>query len=142
MKTLLYIFFFSAVSLAASAQSKTNTTKATSNPKPVVNSNINTFESDIVYGKLILTKSTHQVENKELVTTYKLLDRYDQTFNNRNPLMVTLTKQSFDNVFTNTTTDMAAKLPLLNKFIDENKLVLSEEKGWVAVVNYYNSLFQ
>lgn len=141
MKTLLYIFFFSVVSLAASAQSKTNSTKATSNPKPVVNSNINTFESDIAYGKLILTKTLHQSENKELVTSYKLFDRYDRNFNNRNPLMVTLSKQSFDNAFANTI-EMAAKLPLLNKFINENKLVLSEEKGWVAVVNYYNSLYQ
>ena len=142
MKILLYIFFFSVVSLIASAQAKTNSTKATANLKPVLNSKINTFESDLVYGKLIFTKSTHQDENKELITSYKLFDRNDRTFNTRKPLMVILSKQSFDNVFANTTTDMATKLPILNKFIDENKLVLSEEKGWVTVLNYYNSLFQ
>lgn len=129
------------VSLVAPAQAKTNSTKATTNPKPVLNANINTFESDIAYGKLILTKTLHQTENKELVTSYKLFDRYDRNFNNRKPLNVSLSKQSFDNAFANTI-EMAAKLPLLNKFINENKLVLSEENGWVAIVNYYNSLYQ
>ena len=147
MRQILILLLFSIIGLFAAAQSKTNSTKpvATTKPnastKPVINSTINSFETDIAYGKLILTKTTKQEGNADLITTYKVFDRNDRTFNNRTPLMITLTKQSFNNTFSNTTTEMAAKLPLLLKYIDDNKLVLSEEKGWINVINYYNSLF-
>ena len=141
MRHFLILLFYSIIGLVASAQSKTNSTKAVASPKPVINSTINSFETDIAYGKLILTKTTKQEGNADLITTYKVFDRNDRTFNNRTPLMITLTKQSFNNTFSNTTTEMAAKLPLLLKYIDDNKLVLSEEKGWINVINYYNSLF-
>ena len=147
MRQILILLLFSIIGLFAAAQSKTNsttpvaTTKPNVSTKPVINSTINSFETDITYGKLILSKTTKQEGNADLITSYKVFDRNDRTFNNKKPLVITLTKQSFTTTFSNTTTEMAAKLPLLLKYIDDNKLVLTEEKGWIYVINYYNSLF-
>lgn len=101
---------------------------------------VTSFESSLVTGNLSLIKIFVQGETKEFVPVYNLSKSNDPTFNNRQPVQISLSRQSFDSVFTKTNAELSGKWNLLNKYVENNKIVLSEEKGWVAVISYFNSL--
>ena len=98
------------------------------------------FESSLVTGNLSLIKTLVKGETKEFAPVYHLSKSNDASFNNRQPIQISLSRQSFDSVFSKTNAELAGKWNQLNKYVENNKIVLSEERGWVAVISYFNSL--
>lgn len=102
------------------------------------------YEKVIAPGRLSLSKSFSQNqtanETAAYTTSYFLTLTADNSFNNRKPVKIGLSRKSFDSVFTRGSSDMAAKYPALNNFVTANKIVLSEEDGWVKVINFFNQL--
>lgn len=98
------------------------------------------FESSLVTGNLSLIKTFIKGGTTEFVSVYHLSKSNDASFNNRQPVQISLSRQSFDSVFTKTNAELAGKWNQLNKYVENNKIVLSEERGWVAVISYFNSL--
>ncbi|MEN9684773.1 MAG: hypothetical protein RLZZ28_559 [Bacteroidota bacterium] len=147
MKRLSFLVVFTGMFFCAISQSKTNgtasknsTTKPPAQTKTAAIATPTEFESQIVYGKLILTKTIIQGDGQVATIRYTLSNFTDRSLNNRKPISVAISKNSFDSVFTKTTAELAAKYPSLNKFIAEKNISLADEKGWIAVLNYYNSL--
>lgn len=126
------------------AQKKTNaTTTETATPAKPAPQNVapTSFENSLVQGRVTLLKAFHaSATGAPLPTTY-LVACYAEPnlLNNGKPLDITLTQQSFDNVF-KSTTGMASRYPALSKYVADNKLNLTDEKGWIAAVKYFNSL--
>jgi hypothetical protein len=98
------------------------------------------YESTIAPGRLSLAKVFTQSDGEPLKTSYTITHLIDKHFNNSKPVKIGLSKKSFDSVFTHGTEEMAAKYPALNKYVADNKIQLDQEKGWVAVINYFNNL--
>lgn len=126
------------LTLAGYAQNKT-TTPVTRNQATVTPSS---FEASLVQGTLTLNKSFKQIDGgKDFVPVYSL-QKNDAGFNNRKPVQISLSRQSFDSVFTKTTSDLASRWPLLNKYIEENRLTLTTENDWISLITWFNGLRQ
>ena len=69
------------------------------------------------------------------VPYYTLLNA---AYNNGKPLEVNLNKESFDTYF-KTTTELSAKLSYVVAYAQEKKLSYNDEKGWKALIDYYNN---
>ncbi len=123
------------------AQKKT-TSAPTTPVKATVSANAttNSFESTLVAGNLNFIKTFQQGDGKDFVALYSLAKTNDASFNNRKPIQISLSRQSFDSVFTKTNSELAGKWNQLNKYIESNKVLLSDEKGWINVISYFNSL--
>ncbi|TAJ50383.1 MAG: hypothetical protein EPO58_13835 [Chitinophagaceae bacterium] len=135
-------FVFTALSILAvngMAQTKPAATKTTAAPKTIATATPSSFETSLVQGTLTLNKELKQGDGKDFVAVYSLI-KNDASFNNRKPIRVALTRQSFDSVFTRTTADLAAKWPTLNKHIEDNKLTLTTENDWISLINLFNNL--
>lgn len=99
------------------------------------------FESTLVNGILHFTKVLKPSgEGKEFVPFYYVRKPSDAGFNNRKPVQVSLSKQSFDSVFTKTTADLATRWPALSKYIEANKISLTTESGWVSAITHFNGM--
>lgn len=138
MRAFLLPAVFCVLTLTGYAQTKT-ATATTKNQATVTPSG---FEASLVQGTLTLNKSFKQIDGgKEFVSVYSL-QKDDAGFNNRKPIQVSLSRQSFDSVFTKTTSDLASRWSLLNKYIEENRLTLTTENDWVSVISWFNGLRQ
>lgn len=136
MRAFLLPAVLCALALTGYAQTKTTST-ATRNQATVTPSG---FETSLVQGTLTLNKSFKQIDGgKDFVPVYSL-QKNDAGFNNRKPVQVSLSRQSFDSVFTKTTSDLATRWPLLNKYIEENRLTLTTENDWIAIITWFNGL--
>lgn len=136
MRSFLLPAVLSVLTLTGYAQTKTTATAAR-NQATVTPSG---FETSLVQGTLTLNKSFKQIEGgKDFVPVYSLL-KNDAGFNNRKPVQVSLSRQSFDSVFTKTTSDLATRWPILNKYIEENHLTLTTENDWISIIAWFNGL--
>lgn len=135
-------FVFTALFILAvngMAQTKPAATKPTTAPKTIATATPSSFEASLVLGTLTLNKELKQGEGKDFIAVYTLL-KNDAGFNGRKPIRVSLSRQSFDSVFTRTTADLAAKWPVLNKHIEDNKLTLTTENDWINLISLFNNL--
>lgn len=124
------------LTLTGFAQTKTNKS-VTRNQATVTPSG---FETSLVQGTLTLNKSFKQIDGgKDYVPVYSL-QKNDAGFNNRKPVQVSLSRQSFDSVFTKTTSDLASRWALLNTYIEENRLTLTTENDWITIITWFNGL--
>lgn len=139
MKTITATLIFLVIATTSQAQNSSAKTAAPPrNNTPVTPIS---FETSLVTGTLTLTKEFKPgADGKEFVPVYYLSKGSDVYFNGRKPLQVSLSKQSYDSVFTKTTADLLAKWPLLNQFIEDSHLSLASEEGWVALVKHYNGM--
>lgn len=133
MKSFLLVT--ALVILAVSGMAQTKPTA----PKTIATATPSSFEASLVQGTLTLNKELKQGDGKDFITVYTLL-KNDVAFNGRKPIRVSLSRQSFDSVFTRTTADLAAKWPVLNKHIEDNKLTLTTENDWISLINLFNNL--
>ncbi len=140
IKQLFILAGFLLTGVFCLAQKKTNTTPPASPARSTVNATTNSFESTLVTGNLNFIKTFQPGDGKDFVAVYSLAKTDDASFNNRKPIQISLSRQSFDSVFTKTSSDLAAKWNQLNKYIESNKILLSEEKGWMNVISYFNGL--
>ncbi|HEY1019674.1 MAG TPA: hypothetical protein VGE25_11775 [Sediminibacterium sp.] len=135
-------FVFTALFILAvngMSQTKPAATKTTAAPKTIATATPSSFEASLVQGTLTLNKELKQGDGKDFIAVYTLL-KNDAGFNGRKPIQISLSRQSFDSVFTKTTADLAAKWPTLNKHIEENKLSLTTENDWISLINLFNNL--
>lgn len=133
MKSLYLFTALVVLALSGSAQTKPAA------PKTVTTATPSSFEASLVQGTLTLNKALKQGEGRDFIAVYTLL-KNDAGFNGRKPIQVSLSRQSFDSVFTKTTADLAARWPLLNKHIEDNKLSLTTENDWINLISLFNSL--
>lgn len=139
MKSFLLVTALVVLTVSGMAQTKPAATKTTAAPKTIATATPSSFEASLVQGTLTLNKELKQGDGKDFITVYTLLKK-DAGFNGRKPIRVSLSRQSFDSVFTRTTADLAAKWPLLNKHIEDNKLTLTTENDWISLINLFNNL--
>jgi hypothetical protein len=148
MKKMLFLFLIIVTGLFAHAQTEGkpggNTIKAAtpvSKKVEVAKEGIAmSFETNLVPGDLTLTKGYQKGDGEAFETFYTLIKRKDPTFNNRKPVRISLSRKSFDSVFTYVSTEMSAKRALLDKYMTEQKISPNNEQGWIALVRYYNNL--
>ncbi|MEO7531424.1 MAG: hypothetical protein ABIS69_08435 [Sediminibacterium sp.] len=148
MKKILILLIFISAGLLAAAQNKVNNlvradAVAKSPTKAVITAKEGTvvsYESNLVAGKLSLTRGYQQGEGTAFETIYTLVKHNDPTFNNRKPVRIGISRKSYDSVFTRGSAELAAKYPVLNKYITDSKISLDNEQGWIALINYYNAL--
>jgi len=139
MKKTFILICFLLAGIFSMAQKKTSSAPAAA-PKTMNNVSATSFESTIAAGTLSLIKTFRQGDGKDFVAIYSLAKSNDASFNNRKPIQISLSRQSFDSVFTKTSSDLNAKWGVLNKYIESNKLLLTEERTWINLVNYFNGL--
>jgi hypothetical protein len=141
MRRFIILLSFLFAGIFSYAQKKTTSTPVAP-AKAVVSATATTtsFESTLVAGNLSFIKTFQQGDGKGFVAHYSLAKTDDASFNNRKPIQISLSRQSFDSVFTKTSSDLAGKWNQVNKYIESNKILLSDEKGWMNVINYFNSL--
>lgn len=139
MKKIVFATLLIVSGFMAGAQSKPNFPKVAAPPRTIATATASSFESPLVQGTLILSKIFKQGDGKEFVTVYTLA-KDDAYFNGRKPIQISLSRQSFDSVFTRTTADLAARWPALNKYVEDNKLSLTTEKAWMDVITHFNGM--
>ncbi len=127
------------LAVSGMAQTKPAVPKTTAAPKTIATATPSSFEASLVQGTLTLNKELKQGDGKDFIAVYTLL-KDDAGFNGRKPIRVSLSRQSFDSVFTRTTADLAAKWPILNKHIEDNKLTLTSENDWINLISLFNNL--
>ncbi len=143
MKPLLITAGFLLAGICVFGQKKavtaTPVAPSTSNVPVSTNGVFASFESSLVSGTISLNKSFKQGDGKDIIVVYSL-QKNDPYFNGRKPIPISLSKQSYDSVFTKTTSDLAGKWAVMNQYITENKIPLSTEKGWIDIITYFNKL--
>jgi hypothetical protein len=143
MKKIFTLLVLTTAVLFADAQTKkTNVSPAPAAKSPVSSTaTLTSFETSLVQGKLTLRKTFNKSSDGALFTTnYSVVNSTSRASDNSKVVSISLNRESFEMVFTRGTTDMTDKLPTLNKFISDKNISLTEEKGWVAVLDYYNNL--
>ncbi|MES2332417.1 MAG: hypothetical protein V4539_22610 [Bacteroidota bacterium] len=98
------------------------------------------YEMNLAAGTLTLIKNIQKGDGQAYETIYRLVKYDDPTFNNSKPVRIGISRQSFDSVFTRGSTELAGKFKILDRYVSDNKLSMSNEKDWIAVIKYYNSL--
>lgn len=143
MKRIILIIGFLFVVQLVQAQTQTTPSSV---PKPKAKPEFikvtpTTFETSLAQGKLTLLKVYRKDANgSPLPDIYRIVSYTDPALlNNGKPVDISLTQQSFESVFTSSTT-LTAKLPSLHKFISDKNISLADEKGWASVIKYFNTL--
>ncbi len=98
------------------------------------------FETNLVPGDLTLTKGYQKGDGQAFETIYTLIKLKDVSFNNRKAVKISLSRKSFDSVFTYVSAEASGRRAILDKYITDQKISLNDEQGWIALVKYYNSL--
>lgn len=135
MKSFVFFVIIGGMAISGYSQTKPAAPKTMSTVTP------SSFEASLVQGTLTLNKEFKLGDGKDFIAVYSLL-KNDAGFNNRKPVTISLSRQSFDSVFTKTTADLASKWPVLNRFIEENKLSLTTENEWISIITQFNNLRQ
>jgi hypothetical protein len=142
MKKTLFLLAILSTGLVTRAQ-KIPLARATPVSKSVEvakEGTVTSFETNLVPGRLSLTKAFQKGDGQVFEVAYALVKNNDASFNNRKPVRIALNRKSFDSVFTKVSSEVAGKFNILNKYVQDNSLSLNEEKGWISLVKYYNSL--
>ena len=139
-RIFIFIPFFLTCAIIVSAQTDSSVPTAKKSQSTTVSPT--SFESSLVQGKLALLKVfTKEGANSEFSLVYKVVS-YSNTglLNNGKPVSIRLNQQSLDSLFTRTSPELSAKSASIKKYVLDNKISLTEEKGWVSVLNYFNRL--
>ena len=122
------------------AQTATQFKHVAAPPRVYATATPSAFETSLTQGKITLYKTYKKGDTKDFETIYTIINNAGRSVDNRRPIHVAMNQTSFDSVFTRVSAEMSDKWPILNKYITENKLSLTDEKGWISVINYYNGL--
>jgi hypothetical protein len=143
MKKILLLVPGIIIGLSVQAQAKKSSNAPTSViAKPTEETATPTsFETNLASGTITLSKTFKQGEGKEFLTIYTLSKKDDALFNNRKPISISLSRKSFDSVFTKTSAELAGKYAALNKYVTDNRISLTDENGWIALIRHYNNAY-
>lgn len=92
------------------------------------------FSANLSEGSLTFTKTFLKTSSGIFQPTYTLLN---PAYNNGKPMEVQLNRQAFDMYF-KTTTLLSAAYNLMIKRSQDRNLSFNDEKGWTALMEYYN----
>lgn len=100
------------------------------------------FESQIVNGKLTLIKTVTRDGNGNPQTpSYSVICYDDPKFlNNGKAVDIRLTQLSFESFFSSNNA-LSSKKQDLAKFVQQNNINLTDEKGWIATIKHFNSFY-
>jgi hypothetical protein len=128
------------LALVSFGQTNPGFKKTAAPPRTVTEVSPTSIESNLVQGRLIMTKTLTKGDGNAFVASYTLTWSNTAGFNSRKPIKITLNKSSFDAVFQNGGTEFSKHYDKLSQFVQEKQLNLTEEKGWVDLVTYFNGL--
>ena len=143
MKKILLLVPGIVIGLSVQAQAKKSSNApapATAKP-PQETATPTSFETNLISGNITLSKTFKQGENKEFLVVYSLSKNNDPLFNNRKPITISLSRKSFDSVFTKTNGELAGKWAELNKYVTDHNISLTDENGWITLIRHYNSAY-
>ncbi len=139
MKKIIIACFslFIAAGLQAQNGSNSKTSATGLNPRDVTYTPTG-VESNLTAGNMTLVRELRKGKDDQVVSFY-----YISVLDTRSlkKVYVSLSKQSFDSVFTKTTPELSAKYPALNKYISDKKLQMNTEEAWISVLKQYNNSF-
>ena len=141
MKKIVLIVLGSMIGLSVQAQAKKSSNAPVSAKPTQETATPISFETSLASGTLTLNKAFKQGDGKDFLTIYTLSKNKDASFNNQKPISISLSRKSFDSVFTNTSAELASKYAALNKYVTDNKISLTDENGWIALIRHYNSAY-
>jgi hypothetical protein len=144
----IFLFSFFAVTIVTAQTATPKKSSAPAAPAQqrgvAVPKNISptTFESQIVNGKLTLIKTvTRDANGNPQTPTYSVTCYDDPKFlNNGKALEIRLTQLSFETLFSSNST-LSAKKQDLAKFVQQNNINLTDEKGWITTIKHFNSFY-
>jgi hypothetical protein len=144
MKKILLLVTVILIGLNVQAQTQKSShapAPVTVKPTPETATPIS-FETSLVSGSLTLNKAFRQGESKESVVVYSLSRSNDPLFNNGKSITISLSKKSFDSVFTKTNAELAGRWADMNKYVTDNNISLTNENGWIALIKHYNNAYR
>ena len=92
------------------------------------------FSANLSQGSLTFTKTFTQNSSGIFQASYTLSNPF---YNSGKPMEVQLNRQSFDMYF-KTTTELWATYNQMIKRAQDKNLAFTDEKGWTALMEYYN----
>ena len=125
------------------ANAQTSTASKKADPPLIARSaTILYFESTLASGKLNFCKTmTRDQETSNTSLSYMLsVSENTKTFNNGKPLGIKLSRDFFEGAFMRSSPEIADKSAALTRFVQDKNISLTDEKGWISLINYYNSL--
>lgn len=141
MKRNYFLLSFLLFGFVANAQTATTAKKAEP-PLIARTASLISFEATLVSGKLNLFKTlTRDPETSNTSLSYILTGSENpKNFNSGKPLGIKLSRDFFDGAFMRSSPEIADKFASLTRFVQDKNLSLNDEKGWISLINYYNSL--
>ncbi|MDE3251994.1 MAG: hypothetical protein KGO92_04250 [Bacteroidota bacterium] len=97
------------------------------------------YSSNLSQGKITFTKTFVPGDGKQFNAVYTLAVNENPSINNGKKETVTLSRNALQDFFS-THPAIADKWNSVNKFITDNKISLTDEKGWVAAIQYFNNM--
>jgi len=125
------------------ASPKTNATKAVPVVAPKVFNVVgpSEYESSLVSGKLTLNRSYVKDQgSNSYKLSYTIVSSDLGSSDKVKTLELKLSKDFFEVAFLKFSADISARSASLSKFVQEKNLSLTDEKGWVDLVRYFNAL--
>jgi hypothetical protein len=114
--------------------------KTAAPPRTILEVSPSAIETNLVQGRLIMTKSLNKGEGSSFIASYVLTWSNTAGFNSRKPIKIKLDEASFDAVFRNGGAEFSKHLEKMTAYVQEKKLNLTEEKAWVELITYFNGL--
>lgn len=141
MKNILTLVSVCFVSATTFAQTSTSNTKKEAQPKTYNIVTPGSYEANIVIGKVSINKIQVREGNSASYTSkYTLIVPSDKTESKDKIIEMKLSRQFFETVFLKATPDLSAKSAELTRYVIERNMHLDDEKDWISIVRYYNSL--
>ena|GEM_PF-950601 len=147
MKSKYFLIFFLLTGLVSNAQKTANSPKANATKSNVVTPQTfnvvgpTNYESSLIQGKLTLNKKfAKDAGNSGYTLSYTLISSNEKSPIKDKPLEMKLTKDFYETIFLKASPEISDKSASLNKFVTERNISLSDEKGWIEIIRYFNAL--
>ena len=129
------------LSLYTFAQVTTSAAKKEATPKTYNIVSPGSYEATIVSGKASISKlQVKEGSGNAYISKYSLLIEADKPDGKEKVIEMKLSKQYFETVFLNASPDISQKSARLTKYVSDRNMLLTDEKDWILLVKYYNSL--
>ena len=108
------------------AQTTTSTTKVAKDAVLI------SFAADLAEGELVFTRTF--TNSGSGILSYTITQK---SYNNGKTVAVQLSRPSFDTYF-KTTAKLSDAYPQMIKYAQDKNISFTDEKGWAALITYYN----
>ncbi len=141
MKSIFLILALSSFTIYSFSQVTTASTKKETAPKTYNIVTPGTYEANIVTGRASISKLQVKENSSNAYTSkYSLVIAADKPEGKEKVIEMKLSKQYFETIFLKASPDISQKSALLTKYVSDRNMPLTDEKDWILLVKYYNSL--